>query len=161
MKFSCVILSRVLYTTRESMNFRCKILSRVLYDRFLREIVPFFCQISVFHVKLFDNNCILALNKVISRKFDPLMNNIRILYLTKGLGKYKILIPCEGKNYFPLRPKGHKILSLAAYGRSGKYFWPLLASRESNFYPHLGWVFHTYPPPWWSIPYTILPLSYK
>ena len=36
------------------------------------------------------------------------MNYTRILYFTKGLGKYKILIPCEGKNYFPLRPKGLK-----------------------------------------------------
>ena len=64
----------------------------------------------------------LAIDKFISRNFDPLMNNTRILYFTKGLGKYEILIPCEGKNYFPSRPKGHKILSLAAYGRSGKYF---------------------------------------
>ena len=45
---------------------------------------------------------------MISRNFHPLMNNTRILYFTKGLGKYKILIPCEGKNYFPLRPKGLK-----------------------------------------------------
>ena len=50
----------------------------------------------------------LALDKLISRNFDPLMNYTRILYFTKGLGKYKILIPCEGKNYFPLRPKGLK-----------------------------------------------------
>ena len=30
-------------------------------------------------------------DKLISRNFNPLMNNIRILYLTKRLGKYKIL----------------------------------------------------------------------
>ena len=33
--------------------------------------------------------------------------------------------------------------------------WGLSASRGSNFDPHSGWVFYTYPPPWWSIPYTV------
>ena len=54
------------------------------------------CYASYFHINW--------RNKLISRNFDLLMNNIRILYLTKGLGKYQILIPCEGQNYFPLRP---------------------------------------------------------
>jgi hypothetical protein len=31
-----------------------------------------------------------------------------MVYFTKGAGKYKILIPREGKNYFPERPKGQK-----------------------------------------------------
>ena len=39
------------------------------------------------------------------------MNNIRILYLTKGAGKYEILITREGQNYFPERPKSQKNLS--------------------------------------------------
>ena len=50
-----------------------------------------------------------------------------MVYFTKGAGKYEILIPSEGKNYFPERPKGSKILSRAAVGRKGKYFmtfWP-------------------------------------
>ena len=31
-----------------------------------------------------------------------------MVYFTKGAGKYEILIPSEGKNYFPERPKGVK-----------------------------------------------------
>ena len=61
-----------------------------------------------FYVKLIKIGYDQALDKMISRNFDPLMNNIRILYLTKGAGKYQILIPREGQNYFPERPKGQK-----------------------------------------------------
>ena len=97
--------------------------------RFLRETDHIFRQMIVFYVKLVNINDNVTLYQLISRNFDTKSINIfisldytRILYFTKGLGKYEILIPCEGKNYFPSRPKGHKILSLAAYGRSGKYF---------------------------------------
>ena len=89
---------------------------------FLREIDQFLRQISVFYVKLTIDNWKLAQNKLISRKFDPLMNHIRILYLTKGLGKYKILSLVRVKITSPRGLQGHKIPSLAAYGRSGRYF---------------------------------------
>ena len=36
------------------------------------------------------------------------------------------------------------LTSTVVIRRSGKYF----------FYHHAGWVFYTYPPAWWSIPYT-------
>ena len=58
----------------------------------------------------------------ISRKFYPLMNNIRILYLTKRLGKYKILSLVRVQKLLSLEAKVIKIPSLAAYGRSGRYF---------------------------------------
>ena len=62
------------------------------------------------------------------------MNYTRILYFTRRLGKYKILIPCDGKKYFPSRPKVKKNTfprGFAAWesiffilGLSGKYFLP-------------------------------------
>ena len=50
------------------------------------------------------------------------MNNIRILYLTKRLGKYKILSLVRVQKLLSLEAKVIKIPSLAAYGRSGRYF---------------------------------------
>ena len=61
-----------------------------------------------------------------------------MVYLTKGAGKYQILIPREGQNYFPERPKGQKYLPKRPQAAREGIFMTLKASRGSNFDPHKG-----------------------
>ena len=61
-----------------------------------------------------------------------------MVYLTKGAGKYKILIPREDQNYFPERPKGQKYLPLRPTAAREGISMTLKSSRGSNFDPHKG-----------------------
>jgi len=66
------------------------------------------------------------------------MNNIRILYLTKGLGKYQILSLVRVKITSPWGLKGHKNTfpcGLRPLGKVFLTFWPL---GEVIFDPHAG-----------------------
>ena len=101
----------------------------------------FYVKSIVFYVKSINISHkieILASDRLISGNFDPLMNNTRILYLTKRLGKYKILSLVRVKITSPWGLQGHKNTfpcGLRPLGKVFLTFWPL---GEVIFDPHAG-----------------------